>query len=139
MSTADPALAPVFAALADETRWAILVRLGEGPASASALAVEFPVSRQAIVKHLAVLQGTGLVRAERVGREVRFAAVGSRLSALGRDLERIASGWDRRLARIKAMAEAAEEPAGQPAERSASGRRRRTASDSAGGRQAPSG
>jgi predicted transcriptional regulator len=45
-------LAPVFAALGDDTRWAILARLGEGPASASALAREFPISRQAIVKHL---------------------------------------------------------------------------------------
>ncbi|BCJ65834.1 ArsR/SmtB family transcription factor [Polymorphospora rubra] len=139
MSTADPALAPVFAALADETRWAILVRLGTGPASASALAVEFPVSRQAIAKHLAVLQETGLVRAERVGREVRFAAVGARLSAVGRDLERLASAWDRRLARIRTIAEAAEQPTGQPAERSASGRRRHAESDRAGGRQAPSG
>ena len=47
----------MFAALADDTRWAILTRLGEAPASASALARELPVSRQAIVKHLEVLRG----------------------------------------------------------------------------------
>ena len=100
-----PALPAVFAALADDTRWSILVRLGRTPASASALAAELPVSRQAIAKHLAVLQGTGLVTAERTGREVRFAAVGAQLSTVARDLDRIASGWDSRLARIKARAE----------------------------------
>ena len=54
-------LTPVFAALGDDTRWAILARLGEAPASASALARELPISRQAIVKHLEVLDGAGLV------------------------------------------------------------------------------
>ena len=46
----------MFAALGDETRWSILAALGEGDASASALAGRLPVSRQAIAKHLAVLQ-----------------------------------------------------------------------------------
>jgi DNA-binding transcriptional ArsR family regulator len=96
----------VCAALADETRWAILVRLGTAPASASALAGEMPVSRQAIAKHLAVLRDTGLVVAERVGREVRFVAVGSELSRIGRAIDSVAAGWDRRLQRIKAQAEA---------------------------------
>ncbi|MET0694043.1 MAG: metalloregulator ArsR/SmtB family transcription factor [Propionibacteriaceae bacterium] len=101
-----PALPTVFAALADDTRWSILVRLGRTPASASALAAELPVSRQAIAKHLAVLQETGLVTAQKAGREVRFAAVGERLNTIARDLEQIASGWDRRLAQLKARAEA---------------------------------
>jgi DNA-binding transcriptional ArsR family regulator len=65
-------LMPMFAALADETRWSILKALGEGDASASALAGRLPVSRQAIAKHLAVLQEVGLVEPVRVGREVRF-------------------------------------------------------------------
>ena len=47
--TATAELAPVFAALGDETRWAILARLGEAPASASALARELPISRQALI------------------------------------------------------------------------------------------
>lgn len=71
-----------LSALADETRWDILVRLGSSPASASRLAAEFPVSRQAIAKHISVLQGAGLVVPERVGREVRFVALGSKLSQL---------------------------------------------------------
>ena len=102
------ALGPVLAGLADDTRWAILVRLGNSPASASALATEFPVSRQAIAKHLVVLQEIGLVTSEKVGREVRFAAVGQRIVEVGRALEEIGRGWDRRLAQIKALAEAVE-------------------------------
>ncbi|QBJ96701.1 ArsR family transcriptional regulator [Rhodococcus sp. ABRD24] len=95
----------VFAALADDTRWSILMRLGQSPASASALARELPVSRQAIAKHLAVLQDVGLVEAERDGRELRFVAIGARLNEAATQLERIASGWDRRLERIKMHAE----------------------------------
>ncbi|HET7305771.1 MAG TPA: metalloregulator ArsR/SmtB family transcription factor [Segeticoccus sp.] len=98
-------LTPVFAALADDTRWAILARLGEGPASASALARELPVSRQAIVKHLEVLRAVGLVEAEPRGREVVHRALGGRLTDLAHDLDLIAHEWDRRLARVKHLAE----------------------------------
>lgn len=105
MSRAATATTAVFAALADDTRWAILARLGEAPASASALAREFPVSRQAIVKHLEVLRGAGLVEAETRGRELVHRALGGRLSDLARDLDRIAAAWDRRLADLKRLAE----------------------------------
>jgi len=98
-------LTPVFAALGDETRWAILARLGEGPASASALAREFPISRQAIVKHLDVLRAAGLVEAEQRGRELVHRALGGRLSDVARELERIGSAWESRLAAIKRLAE----------------------------------
>ena len=98
-------LHPVFAALADDTRWRILQRLGRSPASASGLAAEFTVSRQAIAKHLAVLERCGLVTAERAGREIRFSAVGSRLSAVGRAIDAVGAGWDRRLSAIKDAAE----------------------------------
>jgi DNA-binding transcriptional ArsR family regulator len=103
--TAAGGLTGVFAALSHETRWAVLVRLGEGPASASALAREFPVSRQAIVKHLEVLRASGLVEAEQRGRELVYRALGGRLSDLARDLDRIAGEWQRRLLRIKRLAE----------------------------------
>ena len=66
------------------------------------------MSRQAIAKHLVVLQEIGLVTSEKVGREVRFAAVGQRIVEVGRALEEIGRGWDRRLAQIKALAETAE-------------------------------
>ena len=98
-------LTPVFAALGDDTRWAILSRLGEAPASASALARELPVSRQAIVKHLEVLSGAGLVESERAGRELVFRALGGRLNDVAHELERIGSAWETRLARIKRLAE----------------------------------
>jgi len=98
-------LAPMFAALADETRWSILTLLGEGDASASALAGRLPVTRQAIARHLAVLEGTGLVEAARVGREVRYRVVGAQLSATARRLEAIGAAWDRRLATIREIAE----------------------------------
>ena len=98
-------LAPMFAALADETRWSILTMLGEGDASASALAGRLPVTRQAIARHLAVLEGTGLVEAVRVGREVRYRVIGAQLSATARRLEAIGAAWDRRLATIREIAE----------------------------------
>ena len=98
-------LVPVFAALGDETRWSILRELGQTDASASALAGRLPVTRQAIAKHLAVLQEVGLVEPVRVGREVRFRVVGAELSAVARRLEAVGAEWDRRLAAIKEIAE----------------------------------
>ncbi|WP_226533622.1 ArsR/SmtB family transcription factor [Microbacterium paraoxydans] len=98
-------LVPMFSALADETRWSILAALGDGDASASALAGRLPVSRQAIAKHLAVLQEVGLVEPVRVGREVRFRVIGAELSATAAKLDAIGRGWDRRLAAIKEIAE----------------------------------
>ena len=98
-------LVPVFAALGDETRWSILAALGEGDASASALAGRLPVTRQAIAKHLAVLQEVGLVESVRVGRELRYRVLGAQLSETARRLDRIGADWDRRLAAIKRIAE----------------------------------
>ncbi|WP_407358786.1 metalloregulator ArsR/SmtB family transcription factor [Microbacterium sp. LTA6] len=98
-------LVPMFAALGDETRWSILAALGEGDASASALAGRLPVTRQAIAKHLAVLQEVGLVEPVRVGREVRFRVIGAELSATAQKLDMIGRDWDRRLAAIKEIAE----------------------------------
>ncbi|WP_449407350.1 ArsR/SmtB family transcription factor [Microbacterium maritypicum] len=98
-------LLPMFAALADETRWSILAELGRDDASASALAARMPVSRQAIAKHLSVLQEVGLVEPVRVGREVRFRAIGAELTATARRLDEIGRTWDLRLAAIKDIAE----------------------------------
>ena len=99
------ALVPVFAALGDETRWSILSALGEGDASASTLAGRLPVSRQAIAKHLAVLEEVGVVESIRVGREVQYRVIGSQLSTTARRLDAIGAEWDRRLAAIKELAE----------------------------------
>lgn len=98
-------LTEVFAALADQTRWSVLTRLAEQPASASTLARELPVSRQAIGKHLDVLKGVGLVEPRRQGREIVFHALGSQLSRAAHELDRIGRLWDDRLAAIKRLAE----------------------------------
>lgn len=98
-------LIPVCAALGDETRWSILTVLGQGDASASALADRLPVSRQAIAKHLAVLEEVGLVESARVGREVKYRVLGSQLSAIAKRLDAVGAEWDRRLAAIKEIAE----------------------------------
>ncbi|MWB97804.1 metalloregulator ArsR/SmtB family transcription factor [Agromyces seonyuensis] len=101
----EPGLVAVFAALGDDTRWRILIALGEGEASASALAGRLPVTRQAIAKHLAVLEEAGLVEPVRVGRELRYRALGSELGRTARELDRIGAEWERRLALIKRLAE----------------------------------
>jgi DNA-binding transcriptional ArsR family regulator len=98
-------LVPVLAALGDATRWQILTALGEGDASASALAVRIPVTRQAIAKHLAVLEEVGLVEPVRVGREVRFRVIGSELSEIAQRLDAIGAAWERRLDAIREIAE----------------------------------
>jgi DNA-binding transcriptional ArsR family regulator len=98
-----------FAALADETRWAVLEALagddGAAGLTASVLAEGLPVTRQAIAKHLAVLEGAGLVESRMVGRERRYRALGAELTALGRRLERIGDAWETRLGRIARIAE----------------------------------
>jgi len=98
-------LVPVFAALGDETRWSILAALGEGDASASALANRLPVTRQAIAKHLAVLQEVGLVEPLRVGRELQYRVMGAELAATAQRLDALGAVWDRRLAAIREIAE----------------------------------
>jgi DNA-binding transcriptional ArsR family regulator len=96
----------VLAALADPTRRLLLDALVEaGQATATTLAGRLPVSRQAVVKHLRVLEATGLVRGARAGREVRFEAVREPLDASARWLVALSSSWDRRLRTIKEQAE----------------------------------
>jgi len=99
----------VLVALADPTRRQMLDLLAaQGVATATTLAARLPVSRQAVVKHLAVLDAAGLVSGSRVGREVRYAVRPAALDATARWMARLASDWDRRLANIKRVAEAAE-------------------------------
>ena len=99
----------VLVALADPTRRQLLDLLAaQGAATATTLAERLPVSRQAVVKHLAVLDAAGLVSGSRVGREVRYAVRPAALDATARWMAALASDWDRRLANIKRVAEAAE-------------------------------
>ncbi|MFD5512165.1 ArsR/SmtB family transcription factor [Streptomyces sp. NPDC127051] len=108
---ATEAVDSVLAALADPTRRRLLDLLAaQGEASATALADRLPVSRQAVVKHLAVLDAAGLVSGSRVGREVRYAVRPAALDATARWMAALAADWDRRLARIKRIAESTEGP-----------------------------
>ena len=96
----------VMAALADPTRWRVLSLLAErGEATATTLAGELPVSRVAVVKHLAVLDRAGLVTGRRQGREVRYTVRTEQLDATARWMAGLASQWDQRLAAIKRLAE----------------------------------
>ncbi|MYW69809.1 metalloregulator ArsR/SmtB family transcription factor [Streptomyces sp. SID8379] len=97
----------VLAALADPTRRQLLELLAaQDEATATTLAARLPVSRQAVVKHLAVLDAAGLVSNSRVGREVRYTVRPAALDATARWMASLAADWDRRLAKIKRVAEA---------------------------------
>ena len=99
----------VINALADPTRRQLLDLLAaRGEVTATTLAEHVPVSRQAIVKHLAVLDAAGLVTARKSGREVLYAVRPDALNATARWMAALATEWDRRLATIKRLAEAAE-------------------------------
>lgn len=101
----------VFVALADPTRRRLLDALAaRGEASATILAVDLPVSRQALVKHLAVLDRAGLVSSFWRGREVRYTVRPERLDATARWLRGLAAEWGARLAAIKRLAEAGDPP-----------------------------
>lgn len=103
----------VLVALADPTRRQLLDLLAaHGEATATTLAERLPVSRQAVVKHLAVLDAAGLVTGRRVGREVRYAVRPAALDATARWMAALAADWDQRLATIKRVAEAAERDSG---------------------------
>ena len=97
----------LWAALGDPIRLRLLdLLLERGEATASALANEFPITRQGIAKHLLVLERADLVRAQRVGRETRFAVRDERLAQAQRRMLQVAARWDDRLAAIKRIAEA---------------------------------
>lgn len=100
-----PDAAEVFAALGDRHRLGILQDLGMRPASATALAADAPVTRQAVVKHLRVLERAGLVTARRRGREVVYDVRRDGLQTPVQWLDDIAATWDRRLNAIKQAAE----------------------------------
>jgi DNA-binding transcriptional ArsR family regulator len=98
--------ASVFAALGDETRLALIGNLASGPPrSISRLAEGSALTRQAITKHLRVLEGAGIVRSVRVGRENRFAFRPEPLAEIRTYLDRVSAHWDNALGRLKALAE----------------------------------
>lgn len=93
---------PVFAALADPTRRAVVRLLAARPGlTASALAGELPVSRQAIAKHLAQLRDAGLAEAEHAGRETRYRLTPEPLADAMAWMVEAGGRWDARLDRLR--------------------------------------
>lgn len=108
MRRRDDDVDELWAAVADPTRRRLLdALLAQGDATATTLARELPVTRQAVAKHLAVLDRAGLVEGGRQGREVRYAVRPERLDLAAQSLARVASQWDQRLLAIKRIAESA--------------------------------
>lgn len=99
--------APVFAALGDETRLDLVLRLSSGgPMSITRLSEGSGVTRQAITKHLHVLSDAGLVRGARAGRDHVWQMETARLDEVRRWLDHIEGQWDEALGRLKASLEA---------------------------------
>jgi DNA-binding transcriptional ArsR family regulator len=113
MSTVAAEADELLSAVADPTRRRVLnVLLDRGEATATMVAGELPVTRQAVAKQLAVLNRAGLVKGRRRGREVRYAVRPEQLDVATRSMAHVAAEWDKRLGAIKQIAEAA---AGKPA------------------------
>lgn len=98
---------PIFAALGDATRLALLQRLGDdGELSIQRLTQTTTVTRQAVTKHLHVLEDAGLVRCRERGRERHYGLAPNALDSAKQYLEAISRHWDSALLRLKAHVEA---------------------------------
>lgn len=98
--------APLFSALGDPTRLRLVARLSsDGPQSISTLAEDATISRQAVTKHLRMLEATGLASSRREGRERIFELRPARLAAAHRYLDQISRQWDQALDRLRAHVE----------------------------------
>jgi len=96
----------VFEALADPTRREVLTLVGRhGPVTATELAEQLPVSRQAVAKHLDALRTAGLVDREKEGRDVRYGLTPGGLDGASTWMEQVGAAWDRRLATLAKRAE----------------------------------
>ncbi len=98
--------APVFAALGDETRLRLVAKLSHGqPRSIAQLTEGSALTRQAITKHLRVLEDAGIVHSVREGRENLFKFDPKSLRELRKYLDRVSEQWDDALARLKSFVE----------------------------------
>jgi DNA-binding transcriptional ArsR family regulator len=120
----NPAVDRVFHALAEPTRRALVERLSAGPMSVSDLAEPFDLTLAAIVQHLQVLEESGVVRTEKVGR-VRTCRIESRgLSLAERWLSERRTLWERRLDRLgELLADNEDQPKPSPASKTKRGKR----------------
>ena len=98
--------APIFAALGDETRLGLVARLSEGDRlSIMRLTEGTDVTRQAVTRHLEVLEDAGLVRGIRRGRERLWQLEPKRIELARRSLKEISRWWDKKVAALKAKVE----------------------------------
>ncbi len=96
----------IFAALADPMRRSLLANLAQhSPKTATQLALEFPITRQGILKHLTVLAAAGLVAVHQEGREKRYTLTPEPISELEQWINDISAKWDERLLRLKTWLE----------------------------------
>ena len=103
-SAVDDAL---WSAIGDPTRRRLLdLLLADGPGTATSLSEGLPVTRQAVSKHLVVLDRAGLVRSAAAGRERRYQVDEAQLARAAEQLNSVGAAWDARLQRIKRLAEA---------------------------------
>ncbi|MGB9403228.1 MAG: metalloregulator ArsR/SmtB family transcription factor [Candidatus Acidiferrales bacterium] len=106
MTARRQASAPVFAALGDETRLRLVAKLcGGQPRSIAQLTEGSKLTRQAITKHLRVLEKAQIVHSMRTGRESRFEFDPGPMDEIKKYLERVSEQWDRALSRLKAFVE----------------------------------
>lgn len=97
----------LWSAIGDPTRRRMLdLLLTDGDGTATTLGQQLPVTRQAVAKHLGVLDRVGLVRAAAAGREKRYRVDEAQLARAVAQLAAVGSAWDARLQRIKRIAEA---------------------------------
>jgi DNA-binding transcriptional ArsR family regulator len=103
---ARQARAPIFAALGDETRLLLVARLcGGRPRSISQLTEGSKLTRQAITKHLRVLESVGIVQCRRTGRERIFEFVPEPIEEIQKHLDSVSEQWDHALLRLKGFVE----------------------------------
>jgi DNA-binding transcriptional ArsR family regulator len=104
--TATPRNAPIFAALGDDTRLSLITKLSNGqPNSISQLTEGSRLTRQAITKHLRVLESVGIVRSIHKGRENLFRFNPKPIEGTKKYLDEISEQWDQALSRLKSFVE----------------------------------
>jgi DNA-binding transcriptional ArsR family regulator len=109
MKTSMTDAAPAFAALGDSTRLALVMRLShEGPLSIARLTGRARITRQAVTKHLRILEQARLISSERAGRERLWQLRQNRLKDVRGYLDQISGQWDAALERLRAMVESGE-------------------------------
>jgi len=94
----------VFSALGDPTRRRVLDEIGRrGGATATEIAADLPITRQAVAKHIAILAGAGLVGAHRAGRETRYRVTPAPFGEAIDWMTSVGAEWDERLARLQRL------------------------------------